>query len=225
MGTLWWIPFSAGFEDGLDPCALMTVAIVIVLYLWLRRGLKPGKFLGLFFAGLIILNLVFNLGFFIQIWASPAVQKVSVVLYKILAVGFLGLGAVFFYDWVLLIKGKDPQVLLSRRLFNKNATLKKGQAQKAIFMMIAAALIVSLISTVWAPNYYISMIANNFLVPGRRWETVFLLMVYTVVELWLALVLAAVLRRGKLSVRLEQLVFCAVFLVAGGSALYFFGVI
>ena len=222
MGTLLPLPFSAGVQDSLNPCALMTAAIMIALHSWLgSNSIKPGKFLAIFMVVLAAVSLAFNLGFFVALWSLPQVQKVSAVLYKVLAVIALVLGCLFFYDWVRLARGADPQTLPGRRLFRPTA----GPSRKlAVGVAIIAALVVGIINTVWPPNYYVSLIANNFLLPGRRLQTALLLSVYTVVALWLVLLVAAVLVKAdcKVPLRLQKLAHSAVFLVAGGSVLCFF---
>ena len=215
----WWIPFTAGLEDGINPCTLVTCAVVLVLRLWLEgKGLDPKKFLPVFIVSIVTVNFLLNLGFLADILSARIFQKTAVFIYMALALVFAGAGAVFFYDWVLLFKGKDVQNLFSRRMFQCTMTGKKYRPLHVA--VIAAAVVTGVLSSIWPPNYYITILSNNLYVPGRFWNTAGLLAMYALVQMWLIICVAILFSWGRLTLRLRQVMNAAVFLSAAAAVVY-----
>ena len=98
---MWYIPLTAGLQDGINPYALMTCAMLLALHFWLgRKGLKPEKFLGVFIGSVFVFNLALNIGFCAQFVSGPVFHKTVIFAYFVLAAAFLSAGVGLFYGWV-----------------------------------------------------------------------------------------------------------------------------
>jgi hypothetical protein len=218
MNVAWWIPWSLGFQDGINPYAVLACAIVLTARLWLeRRGLQPKKFLVILIASAFILNLLLSAGVFFGIVSTVIFQKTMLVLYLGLALGFIAAGAVFFYDWALWLNGKDPQTLLSGRM-SRTGAVSRGRWE--IFAVIVLGVVVSFIGTLWPPDAFITVVSNNIFIPGQFWPGMKILAMYTAAALWLPVFFMVLSLWHSLTPRLRQVIYAAVFLSAGTAVLY-----
>ena len=218
MLTSWWIPWSIGLKDGLNPGTLMMCAGLILAYLWMEgRGLAYKKYFTLWFMATCGFNIVFNLGAFAGILLSSVFQNAVLIVHYVLALVAMIAGIVFFYDWMLWAKGKDPAGLLSVRIFKKEAP----QDFKWLgFVAIALGLAMSLLGSIWPCDLFITVMGSNLYVTGRTWATIALLLTYSCAQLWLPIVLAILLFGGRLTPRLRQVISAAVFFAASASIFY-----
>jgi|GEM_PF-6044421 len=90
-------------------------------------------------------------------------------------------------------------------------------------IVTAVALVMAAASTAWPVDANVSVISNGLLMPGRFWNTVFMLAVYTLAQMWPLIILAVVFSRLPMTVRLRHMVMAAVFLAAGTAVIYVFG--
>ncbi len=209
-----WIPFAAGLEDGLNPCALVSAAVFLLVCLKIER--KAGVFLITLFAT----NLALNIGILGQYLGAPVFLKAMIGMTFVLAAACAIAGGVFLYDWLLLLLGRDQGRLLSIRLcLSDPQSNNVRQGRKGV---IALGIVLGLVSSAWPMNYYMSILANDILAPGRFWGGVVMMALYTLVQLWLLYVLAFVFLRGQLTPRLRLIICAAVFLSAAGGVICIF---
>lgn len=221
MSALWWIPFVSGFLDAFNPCVFMTASVMIMVRLGLQaRGLAADKFLGLFILICISVNLAFNVGFCAWVLTDPIFQNSVLYFYLFLSGVVLVSGLLLFYDWLVLFSAKSPGRLWSARLFGRmgNQLPTAGTCVLAGF----AALVMSIAAAIWPPDSYITLISGNIADKHKAWGTFILLAAYTLVALWPVFVLAAALVFVKMTLRVQHLVYSAVFLAAGISVIYIF---
>ncbi|MBI4308879.1 MAG: hypothetical protein HY591_00960, partial [Candidatus Omnitrophica bacterium] len=171
-----------------------------------------------FIVSLFAVNLVLNLGFFISIFSGNVFEQTAVFIYRALALVFAALGGVFFYDWALLLKGKDRQSLLTTRLFQSGMSSPKFKLIYAAVIGLAG--VMSVLSSIWPANYYITLVGNNLYLPGRFLGTAGFLALYASVQMWLIVFLAALFSWGRVTPRLRQVMSAAVFLSAAVAIIY-----
>ena len=222
MNVPWWIPFAAGFEDGLNPCALMTCAVLILVSLWgRRRGFNWGKCAVFFVVPMFALNLVLNTGFLQNVLLTGAFQRAAVSAYFILAAVFAIIGGIFVYDWGAMLRHKDGTALLSDRLLGPSKTAGRLGGFWVLLVM-AVAVAMSVTSSIWPANYFMTVIGNDIWSPGQFWATLGTLSIYTAVQLWLIVFFAVLCAWGRIALRLRQVMCAAVFLSAAGAVVYIF---
>ncbi len=212
---------TAGFEDGLNPCVLLTCSVFVMLCLWFeRRHLDIKKCAMVFIVSSFVFNFIFGLGFLGRFLWAEDFTRYLIIANAVLAFFCAVAGVIFVYDWVLMLRGKDPQILWSGRLFRSHKTTQNNLLISAGIVVIAA--VMSILASVWPPNYYITMIANNLGLPGMFLEAFALLALYAIVQLWLLIVIALVFSGNKLTSRLRQMISAAVFFSAAGIVFYIF---
>ncbi len=214
-----WFLFAVALEDGLNPCALLTCAVFLMMSLWISpTGLHRGKFLFVFFLVVLILNFVFSLGFLSNLLAIKWVIRLFLSINFLLGLFFACAGAVFVYDWFLACRGKSAETLLSTRIFSVKE--KKVSGIFVSLAVVAAGAVMSFLSTVWPPNYVVSLTANNLYLPGRCLGTFFSLGLYSFIQLWFLLLLLALIAGNILTPRMRQMINAAVFFCAAGAVMY-----
>lgn len=213
---LWPIYLMGGFKDGIGPCVLLATAVFLFFYELLSDHVTQGRRLGLAFMALYYgFSLVFNIGFWANLLMLKQVERVLHMGNLILGAVALLVGIILFVEWLSLKKPNSPGSALYKRFFGLK--LNVFWAYGAVFM---AALLMSVLSTIWPLDYYITILSNNIFMPGKFWETVVLLAVYGVVQLWLMICLAQ-LFASKASTRdVRLIVSAAIFLSAGVVVFY-----
>ena len=218
MLTSWWIPWTVGLKDGLNPGTLMICAFMILACLWMEgRGIKPKNYLIIWFIAACGFNVMFSLGAFAGVLLSNAVQNLILIVHYVFAVFAIAAGVVFFYDWSLLARGKDPVGLFSFRIFQNS---QKRQIKGLGFAAIAVGLMTSLIQSIWPSDLFITVMVSNLYVAGRGLATIGLLLMYSLAQLWLPMVLALLFFGISLTPRLRQVISAAVFFAAAASIFY-----
>ncbi len=155
--ALWWVPISAGIQDGLNPCALMNAALVLLGIIWLKNnGLKENWVL-LFIATVVAVSFSANCGFLDQILLHRNFLHISRFMYVLLAV-FIGIkGFKFLWQWFQLTKGKsiDEEVVLKRDISSKFLG----------FMIVLIGIGLGVLASLWPTNYFIAYFSFFMLTP------------------------------------------------------------
>lgn len=200
---MWMIPFIAGIKDSINPCALVTCALLLLL----RSPRERALFLG----AVLVFGTMFNLGFAAPFLSSRMFSRAASIGYLALGAVFLVAGVLFFYGWS---KGRAFQA--------------KPQEEHGLrcwitrLAVIALGLSMSAASTIWPVDYSIILMSNNALLPGQFLGAASMLAVYGFVQLWPAIALAIAFSLERLTPRLRQVITSAVFLSAGVGAIYIF---
>ncbi len=175
--NLWWIPLAAGLEDALNPCVLMTCGFLLLYH---AHVVVAGKTKGrLFFVFMVfVFTLIFNLGFFQNLLTLDQVQTAIKYIYWVLAVVVLCTSFMCLKDWRDLHRGVDQPLFLTR------VALKiQGLMSRRAFI-VAMALVLTVLASLWPMNYYMGIFASQALLPGKFWSNAGLLVSYTFIVLW-----------------------------------------
>ena len=217
---LWWIPLVAGVQDGVGPCLLLSLAVLLFVRAWCEARAIPVRGVTIcFIAAFFCFSLLFNIGLLANLlWFKPVIAALKV---GNLCAGALSLlaGVVFLYEWVKLKKQDGKSSGAYQRLLNLGGS---GMRRGVVVYLMAglAALFMSILSTVWPPHYYISMISNNVFLPGKLWESVVLLAAYGICQLWLMTLLVKLFSAKDLTRDFKLIISAAIFLSAGVVIFY-----
>ena len=202
---LWFIPLAAGIEDGVNPCVLMTSALVLLILLWLQeRRLGKGWFF-LLVGSLAVSAFFLNCGFDTLAW-NKNVQTAMRWIYVVLAIAVGIQGLKFLREWFSLVKAKSISADRPRQLELRPLVLG--------LYIVGIGCLLSLLATLWTPNYYITIFSVYMKMPGQLMAMGSLMALYTVVSLWLVYVTASVVSLNLTNVRLFKIVAAAILLCA-----------
>lgn len=220
MTTFWWVPLLAGFKDGFGPCALKTAALALVLYVVLdNQKQNAAKLVWQFILTVWILNVGFDLGFLQNVTSLDLFQSTVVGIYYAAGIILVLAGLFLLVDWINYSFGKNPKDLVIDRIFKV-----QSQVPVKLWVIVIASLsfLESAKASIWPQDPQVALVISNIALPGRYWPSVFLVGLYALAELWLALAVAFVCTRKTMTSRLRQLLICAVFFAAATSIFYIF---
>ncbi len=211
---LWWVPLVAGLEDGVNPCALMTAAFILLGLLWLKRyGLKT-TWLFLLIGTIFLVSFILNCGFLaIFVWDKHFEMAVRWI-YVVLAIGVGWQGLRFLRQWFWLVKGRkiDSGGLVQRKF----SILTLG------FVVVVIGSVLSLMATLWPMNYYIAVFSLYLLIPGQGPAMALLIGIYTLMSWWVLYLVGGVVSLEVVNPRLFKIVSAAILLSASLSVINLF---
>lgn len=216
MWDLGQVVIGAGFQDGTNPCTLMTCAVFIVYGIWASgRYAHSDRLRWLFVLTYVFGLLCFNFSpMGVLLFHKPFVLTARII-YLALGVGCFVLGVVFVKDWFLLYRNTPKDVACPPTCPSVN-----GIAMSLITFILAVVL--SALATLWPINYYMTLLGAGGLVHGQ-WQVLIVLLVgYTAVSLWPLWFLWAFLSIKNLRPALCKIVCASVFFVASSSIILFF---
>jgi hypothetical protein len=174
--VLYWTPFTAGFVDGVNPCFLMTFALMILAMLWFKRVGISRAWMFLFIGMMIFNTFAFNCGFMDRFVLSDLFQLFSRVVYVVLAV-FVGMkGIKFLREWHSLSKGQEIKAIVISQ--------NKWSPFAIIVVLGLVALLLSMMATLWPINSYIMTFTVYMMMPGQFIILGSLVFLYTLISFW-----------------------------------------
>lgn len=213
----WWLPFTAGIEDGLNPCVLMMCAVIIMVrMIMVNKGIAYERAMIVFVFNVYIFTALANAGLGIGFIAMDSVRLGFSVLYALFGVSAVCAGVLLFRDWMRVKKG---QAALWPLTAPGALPSKKNKAMLYLGLSLLA-MIVGLGNSLWPVNFHVGMVSNNIIVPGRFWDTAAFLALYSLVVLWLPAVLVWLLSAKRLSPGMERLL-CAGFLFSAAATVFY----
>ena len=217
QNSLWWVPLTAGLEDAINPCVLVTAVIFICWMGWLSSRLANSDRHAIVFIGVFyVLMFMFNVGIAQGLLYAPATRQWIRMVYLFL--GFLCIlsSMVFIRDWRLLVGGQGGD-LFAHRLWQWG----RVSSATAWVVTVGLAIATAVLASIWPMNYYMGIIANNVLLPGQFWSTVFSIGVYTAVAISPVYAVFFLMRLLKLNARLFFVIAAAISLAGSIGAVYF----
>lgn len=203
-----WTPIAAGIVDGLNPCFLMTFAVVFMLVDALRRWGISRSWVFLFISILVFAGFAFNCGVMDRFLLSSFFQMFARACYLVLAVVVAWRGFRLFKQWLDIVGGKasaQPSVA--------NAVQKPS----VILLMtgvVAGALLMSMMMTLWPINAYIMTFSVYMMMPGQLIALGVLVFIYSVVSYWFVVTGLLVFNIQTSNPRLFKMVSAAILLSA-----------
>ncbi len=212
--SLFWIPLAAGLEDGVNPCVLMTCVAFVLYHFWLsaksvvHSALWRGVWIGL----LVLSSMVLNLGVGQEVLFLPVFQKTVQMMYLMAGVVAVIGGVILLVDWFRLRRG-----LLGRPLFSS----KPVSLVMVWVVTVVSALLLSVLATLWPMSYYITILANFLVIPGKFTSVALFFVLYTLL-FWWPLYLLGWFMAPRMPQGLTKIVYASVFLSAGIGAIVIF---
>ncbi len=212
--VLWWVPLTAGLQDGINPCALINAALVLLGALWLKKN-GYGKLWFLFLAAVMFLSsFIFNCGFLDKFILNKYYETSARIVYVVLAMAMGLKGAEFLNQWVCLIKGKETK---STPL----ASLKLSRLALG-FVIVFVGAFLSLLASLWPISYFITVFSIYMALPGQFFSMASLIALYTLVSLWVSYSAIWSVSMESSDQRLFKMVAAAILLSAAISAIDLF---
>lgn len=217
---------SAGVQDALTPMQLAVVGIYGLMMFFLRHSRKMVLFTagGLFIGIVVVLGMLFSLGFFDLGVMAPGFGTALSWGFLVLGVVFLVLGFMFFREWRLLLSG------LPRKFAPFIPTPLVGMvAGLALSFFLAVG--AGFFSGIWPVNYQVLAQGEMAFTPGRFFYSLGAFCIYVLfrsgVSFFFILLFilaqreknAAFLRRKR---SLVSVIVSAFYFAAGGSLIFFF---
>lgn len=182
---------AAGFLDGLNPCALTGILIFFIFLILLPHSLKQFFLVGTsFLLARYYTSLLLSLGGFGGVFDQASVVAFLKILNKILAIGFLILGTVNFYDWWVWKRTQDPQSLKLKSIFKLNQMMqaqpitlsstpsKSWRPSGKVIVSVLGGCGLSLLASVWPEHIYQSVMLVNLFLPGMQFWALLSFFIY-----------------------------------------------
>lgn len=154
---------SAGFIDGINPCAFATIILFISYLVVTKRKKHEIIYVGLAFSLAVFLTyLLVGIGIFRFIQALSVFTIFSSIIYLLIAFIALILGILSLYDFIKVRKGNPQDMLLQLPDFFKNrihSTIRnKSRADKYIIYAFITGVIVSIFELACTGQVYLPTI-------------------------------------------------------------------
>ncbi len=209
---LWWIPLAAGFQDGVNPCILMTAALTLLGMLWLKRSGLTQKWVLLFLLTILLSSCFLNLGYLDQVILQKKFVEYSRLVYVILALIVAWKGFGFLLDWFKLVKNeKCLEVVVKKRI-------------SAVFLSISIVLsgfVLSFLAALWPINYYVTVFSLQMRGQSQL-SVIFFIFSYTLMSLWIVYLVSCLSFVQNKNLRIFKIVSAAVLLSASFSVIDLF---
>ncbi|MBF0489002.1 MAG: hypothetical protein HQL15_00105 [Candidatus Omnitrophica bacterium] len=203
---LWWVPLAAGLQDGINPCFLLTAALILLWLRWCQRVNINKLCLLLFLLSIILTKFIFNIGLLDRILLNNYFQPIAKCFYVLVAI-VVGLnGLMFLKQWFGLLKGKDVKagVFISRSFSFVDLLLGA----------ILAGIVLGSFLPLWPVNYYILASSIHMMMPGQEIALGLMIVFYTVLSFWMVYVMIWVSSLESSNQRLFKMMAAAVLLSA-----------
>lgn len=214
----WWLMIVGGLKDGLNPCLLMMAAVLALVWFFVNgKGLAARPVSALFLFNVFWMTFLVNLGLAAGVLALPKVRAGLAIGYCALALVMLVAGLMLLSDWFHMLRsgGQAPWI---HKIFSSKTAWKNSRLIQ--LCLWPAVLFLSAGTSLWPTDYYVTMVGNNVIMPGRFWETAAHLFLYSLVLMWLPAALFFALSRLRMPDRLQHIV-CAGVLLSAAVAVYF----
>ena len=182
--ALWWVPLTAGFQDGINPCTLMNAALILLGIIWLKKSGFSRYWFLLLLVSMLFSTFIINCGLLDKYLLNKYFVTIVRWSYALLAVLVGAQGLQFFKQWIRLIKKEELKPEIFRLI--KLSPLALG------FLISLTGGLLSLLASLWPVNYYISVFGVYMSMPGQLVPMGFLIAVYTVMSFWVIYLVIAV---------------------------------
>lgn len=204
---------GAGFQDGFNPCVLMTCAIFILWGMGIDRHVTQVARLRLFFILIYAVGvLFFNFGPVSVFFFKKSFIFMAKVVYFVLGLCSFLVGVWFLKDWFHMPKGQKEVSPLQR---------EPGAIGVVICLTFILVVFLSMLATLWPVNRYIAVLGLEGFVKGYR-EIILFLIIYTLASLWSLWFLWAFLSVKNIRPSLIKIVCGSVFFTASSSVIFIF---
>ncbi|MBF0503922.1 MAG: hypothetical protein HQL14_02350 [Candidatus Omnitrophica bacterium] len=216
MSDVWQIIIGAGLQDGFNPCIFMTCAVFILLGFWGQKSSISLTLVRLLFSLSYMLGLIFfNYG---PIWPF-LLQKNFMLSGKII---YFALGTVSFIYGILFLK----DWFLMRHAPQKESPTNIVKSPSGIIAIslitVILGVLLSLLSTVWPVNYYLTLLGTGALLKGQ-WQIVIRYLIgYSLISMWPLWFLWSFLSIKNIRPTLIKIVSASVFFLASSCIILIF---
>lgn len=200
-----WTPIAAGLLDGLNPCFLITFAVVFLMWQRFRVSGISCWWIVFFIAVMMVGSFAFNCGFLDQLVLSSFFQIASRVLYMILAFIIGREGVRLFKEWFDMSRGKPLEGI---------NTLKPIPVLFLLGGLFTGAVLLSMMMTLWPINAHVMTFSVYMMLPGQLVALGSLVLIYSVVSYWFVAAGFLVFRIEVKNQRLFKMVAAAILLSA-----------
>lgn len=185
-----WSMVQAGLVDSLNPC-LLTVIGAVILYLHtyqkpMRLAFRKTR---LFVVVFWFSSYAVTVGTYEDVLFKPLFQISARLLFCVIGVMFVVAGLKYLSNRKHLYRTGEPLP------YFQNVADEKQKVPLAVlgwFTALGAAVLAAVVSSVWPPHYYVSVIGSMLAMPGKLGEVLLSYAVYQTVFIW-PLVMAVVL--------------------------------
>ncbi len=209
---------SAGFIEGMNPCALATLVFFISYLTMVGRTRKEIFWVGMGFTGAgFITHLLLGLGILSFVQHLSFLPLFSRIVYLITFLFSLFLGIFSLYDYIQLNRGRPSKMTLQvpdslkkrihRIIRTREGELgagKEGKSTRFLFAAMVIGFIVTLLQSTCTSQVYLPTILFVTNIPSLRGSAVFYLILYNLVYITPLLVIFGIVYWGVTS---EQLSF------------------
>ena len=174
---------SAGFIDGLNPCAFATLIFFISYLTFVGRKRREILWVGVGFSGAVFATyLLIGFGILSFIQHLSFLPLFSRIVYLVTIVIALVLGALSLYDYIQLKRGKPADMKLQLPDFLKkriHKTIREGSKSNRYFLAaVASGFIISLLEFTCTGQVYLPTILFVTNIPSLRSSAVSYLILY-----------------------------------------------
>jgi hypothetical protein len=201
---------SAGFIDGLNPCAFATLIFFVSYLTFVGRKRKEILWAGLGFAGSVFVTyLLVGFGLFRFIQHLSFLPLFSRGVYFATVLFALVLGTLSLYDVVQLRRGRPSEMKLQLPEFLKkriHRTIReKSKSSRYVMAAIAAGFIISLLEFTCTGQVYLPTILFVMNIPSLKIDAFSYLVLYNIFFILPLLIIFGVVYRGVTSEQLASL--------------------
>jgi len=165
-----------GLSDAFNPCNLSTMVMFVALLDWLRRRHLPYVSLGWIFIVIsYVAAIIFSAGGLMNILYSIVFFKIVRIIYVVIGIVFIIIGIIHLADWIRIKRGGLSKVLLPLSEGGKGMPFSRILGRIGV---IALAVCLNAVSTIWPSNAFISFYSNYISVPGEIKSTLIMLCIY-----------------------------------------------
>ena len=204
--SLWWVPVATGLQNGVNPCLLITAALVLLGLLWFKRAGIHRAWIILLIVSIIVSSFTFNCGFHDKIVLNSYFEIIARCVYAVLGI-LVGLkGLKFLNEWFLLLKGKEIKSQAPVELRLSAITL--------IVIIPLMGFLLSMLASVWPVSFYMVVFSAYMAMPGQLIPLGLLILLYTALSLWIVYLVIGVSFLESKNQRLFKIIAAAILLSA-----------
>ncbi len=218
---------SAGFIDGLNPCAFATLIFFISYLTFVGRKRREILLVGIGFSGAVFITyLLIGFGVLSFIQHLSFLPILSKIIYVITLIIALVLGGYSLYDYVKLKQGRASEMKLQLPDFLKrriHQTIREGSKSSRYFIAaIAAGFIISILEFACTGQVYLPTILFVTNIPSLRASAFSYLLLYNLMFILPLLIIFGIAYWGVTSEQLAQFLRYRASTIKLSTALVFF---